>query len=84
MAASIDSRASVPLAQGMYLHCARCGAEKHPMRSMEEFARLAIQRTPHGLQIWCNRHNCNVAVIFFDWGADMPKCSGCAHCQVDA
>jgi phage terminase large subunit GpA-like protein len=81
MTAQIDGRSSVPLDQrGMYLHCARCGAEKPPSRSMEEFARLAVIRTAHGLQIWCNRHSCNVAYITMDWGSAMPSCGGCAVC----
>ena len=28
--------------------------------SHPEFARLAVGRTPYGLQIWCVRHNLNV------------------------
>jgi hypothetical protein len=43
-----------------FLHCARCLAACPPELSAAEFARLAVGRTPYGLQVWCIRHNANV------------------------
>jgi hypothetical protein len=43
-----------------YVHCRQCLAERPAYMSMAEFARLAFGRTPHGLQVWCLRHNMNV------------------------
>jgi len=56
-----------------YLHCGRCGAEfmskNNPAtvgQSLATWARLAVGWTPAGLQVWCERHQCNVVHIDFE------------------
>jgi len=43
--------------------CSKCLEEvKHlPDQSPSEYARLNIGPTKNGIQIWCVRHDCNVA-----------------------
>lgn len=50
----------------LYLHCGLCLKQKPGSQSPEEWARLAVGWTPHGLQVWCVRHGCNVAHIDFE------------------
>lgn len=54
-----------------FLHCGRCTAEfktdpSAEGQSMATWARLAVGFTSVGLQIWCERHQCNVAHIDFE------------------
>ena len=48
----------------MFLHCTKCieewKTEKGAGESPASYARLNIGFTPRGIQIWCERHNCNV------------------------
>ena len=50
----------------MMLHCGLCLREKPPGVSPREYASLEIGYTEIGLQIWCKRHECNVAHIDFE------------------
>ena len=60
---------------GAYLHCGLCLHEvldgKAPGESPATHARLAFGWTPAGLQVWCERHGCNVINIDFE-GAKHP------------
>ncbi len=55
----------------MYFHCGLCLAElKEIQRQLShispvEYSRLSIGFTPLGIQVWCNRHECNLAHIDF-------------------
>ena len=51
-----------------YIHCGLClkdfKKEGHG-QSPKSFSKLSIGFTPIGLQVWCDRHDCNVAHIDF-------------------
>jgi hypothetical protein len=48
-----------------FMHCGMCLAEMPSGKSAAAWARLEIGLTPLGLQIWCTRHDRNVAHIDF-------------------
>jgi len=58
-----------------FFHCRKCVQEwqdgKAPGESPASYARIDVGWTPYGLQVWCNRHNCNVVNIDFE-GAKHP------------
>lgn len=49
-----------------YLHCTRCLAERPPAVSPRAWSRTQAGWTRVGLQVWCNRHGCNVVHIDFE------------------
>ncbi len=55
-----------------FLHCGLCGMEVAEKKeageeiSQKEYARLEVGLTPKGLQVWCVRHDVNVAHIDFE------------------
>ncbi len=58
-----------------FIHCGQC-IEEFPWKappgiSRGEYAVLDVGFTELGLQIWCRRHDCNVAHIDFE-GAQHP------------
>lgn len=50
---------------GSFFHCARCLNEKPDGVSPRDWARLEVGWTQLGVQIWCVRHESNVAHIDF-------------------
>lgn len=48
-----------------FLHCAKCIKEKPPGISPQDYARLSVGWTKLGFQVWCNRHDENVAHMDF-------------------
>ncbi len=48
-----------------YMHCQLCIAEKPDNVSPKDWSRTQTGWTPRGFQVWCNRHDCNVAHIDF-------------------
>jgi hypothetical protein len=48
-----------------FFHCRRCLEERPPTESPESWSRLSVGLTSLGLQVWCHRHNINVAHIDF-------------------
>ena len=50
---------------GMFFHCRQCLASIPDGESPSSWARLSVGFTPIGLQVWCNRHDLNVAHIDF-------------------
>jgi hypothetical protein len=47
-----------------YFHCGKCLEELPDGVSPKEYARTQVGLTDDGqIQIWCNRHNCNVGVL---------------------
>lgn len=46
-----------------FMSCAKCLAERPADTSPAKFARLNFGITPDGFQLWCVRHDCNVALI---------------------
>jgi hypothetical protein len=72
----------------MYMHCMRCLDECPEGVSPGDWARLNIGKTDNGLQVWCVRHDVNVAAFDFrgpnvvfegeDESWDDPvECAGC-------
>jgi len=53
---------------GLYLHCKLCVEESMNIEgeSPESYSHYSVGWTPPGLQIWCQRHNCNIAHIDFE------------------
>lgn len=50
----------------LYFHCRQCEEENRPRAvSMNDFARLSCGWTEKGVQVWCNRHDCNVVALDF-------------------
>lgn len=49
-----------------YLHCAMCLKELLGGKSPQEFAPISVGYTRQGIQVWCNRHNCNITHIDFE------------------
>lgn len=49
-----------------FMHCKLCLAQLPPNKSPAEYARLNFGLTPHGMQLWCTRHNANVAHFVID------------------
>ena len=48
-----------------YFHCSHCLRERPKDISPREYNKLSIGWTLRGLQVWCDRHNCNVVNIDF-------------------
>lgn len=46
-----------------YMHCSICIQEKPDHVSPADYQRLSVGWTEVGLQVWCRRHNVNVAHI---------------------
>ena len=53
-----------------YLHCGKCIEEwkagVSPEDSPATYARFSVGWTVQGLQVWCERHQCNVVHIDFE------------------
>lgn len=64
----------------MYCHCGKCVEEwragKAAGESPATYARLEVGWTPYGLQVWCNRHDCNVVNIDFQGQKHPANTSG--------
>lgn len=71
----------------MFLHCGLCLAElkelwkKGEEVSPRDYARTQTGYTVLGLQIWCNRHDCNVAHIDFQGKSPFP--ANCTRIAAD-
>ena len=48
------------------IHCSKCLEELPEGVSPMEYSRTQSGFTDVGLQVWCNRHECNVMHIDFD------------------
>ncbi len=46
--------------------CKLCLDELPKGTSPKDYARVQVGFTPHGIQVWCNRHDCNVIHINFE------------------
>ena len=49
----------------MFFHCGLCLKELPSGVSPSEYARLNVGFSPLGMQVWCERHDCNVCHIDF-------------------
>lgn len=66
-----------------FLHCSRCVHEMPVGESPKTWARTQAGITPHGLMVWCTRHDMPVIHMtpeqlqsFIDQG---PQCHGCSN-----
>ncbi len=56
----------------MYFHCGQCVTEWKAdkkissKQSPKDYSQIQAGWTKKGLQIWCNRHNCNILHIDFE------------------
>jgi len=64
-------RISNKLSIHAFLHCSLCLQELPDGQSPQQFSRLDVGWTPHGLQVWCRRHGVNVLHVDFE-GAQHP------------
>ncbi|MEY9493800.1 hypothetical protein [Bradyrhizobium elkanii] len=51
---------------GTFLHCGLCLHELPAGTSPRDYAALEVGWTPQGLQVWCQRHDCNVLHVDFE------------------
>jgi len=49
-----------------YLHCGKCLDEMPDGLAPKEWSDVQAGWTDKGLQVWCNRHDCNVVNIDFE------------------
>lgn len=49
-----------------FIHCRQCVSELPEGESPKEYTRYSVGFTPLGIQVWCNRHECNVVHIDFE------------------
>jgi hypothetical protein len=54
-----------------YIHCGLCLIEIPEGVSPQQWSRLEVGWTKHGLQVWCKRHDVNCCHIDFE-GAQHP------------
>ena len=50
----------------MYLHCGKCLDELPSNITPRDWSMVQVGWTKQGIQIWCNRHNCNVMHMDFE------------------
>lgn len=65
-----------------FMHCRRCGETRPRHLSMGEWARLEVGLTPSGIQVWCVRHDKEVATftpagLAGLFGEPLPPCECC-------
>lgn len=75
-----NTHPGVPELGMTFLHCGRCltelQASLHRDMSPRDYARTQIAITADGgLQVWCSRHACNVALISFRAVDERPECT---------
>jgi hypothetical protein len=62
--ATYDTDYTVPLQGNAFLHCGKCLKEQPVGTTPREWARQQLAITPEGhFQLWCTRHDCNIALI---------------------
>jgi hypothetical protein len=81
-AASTD-REGPPNCITAYMHCKKCLLEMPHGVSPRDWQRVQVGWTPDGIQVWCLRHDCNVA--YLDLSEPLPspgEVAGCCpHCE---
>jgi hypothetical protein len=64
----------------LYMHCSKCVRQCPAGTSPRQYAALEIGRTKTGLQIWCKRHDEEVAFFPMDFEDSGPcECEKCAR-----
>lgn len=65
-----------------WIHCKKCLPLKPRKKSMQEFSKINVGRTPKGILIFCDRHEEIIAHLKFDWSEiDHLKTCICENCQ---
>ena len=49
-----------------FMHCGLCLSEKPSSISPQEYSQVSVGWTVAGLQVWCDRHACNVLHVDFE------------------
>lgn len=59
-----DTHPDIPQQGTSFMQCAKCLGEMPSGVSPKEWARQQMSVTREGyFQVWCNRHECNIALI---------------------
>lgn len=69
--AKMDNNINVPNEIVRYMHCGKCLREMPQGESPSSWARLDAGITEKGMQLWCRRHEVNVALI--EWADATDK-----------
>ena len=59
----IDDRRNASLEIELYLHCSECLKDLPETIAPRTWQDVEAGLTKDGVQIWCKRHNCNIALI---------------------
>jgi hypothetical protein len=65
-----------------FLHCPRCMRERPKDASPQDWARISVGYTRWGIQLWCNRHNCNIMNMDFE-GHKHPAMIGVGVIEIE-
>jgi hypothetical protein len=63
----------------LFLHCRECVNKKPKSKSMQEYDRISVARTPNSILIWCTRHDRVIADFPYIWSHEQ-KCQ-CEECK---
>ena len=58
-----------------FVHCGMCLSELPEGTSPAEYRNVSVGFTRYGLQVWCERHDCNVMHIDFEGQRHPADCS---------
>jgi hypothetical protein len=59
----------------MFIHCGKCLPDKPENVSPMEWAKTQVGFTPLGVQVWCNRCDCNVMHVDFEGAKHPANCT---------
>ena len=59
----INGDPRLPELDGVVANCGKCVDELPEGETPRTYARTQLILSPEGLQVWCNRHNCNVVTM---------------------
>jgi len=52
----------------LFFNCQKCFDQLPVGQSMHEYSRTQAGFTDEGIQVWCNRHNCEVVHLKYEEG----------------
>lgn len=59
----------------MFFHCGKCMDKRPENVTPMDWARTQTGATPQGIQVWCNRCDCNVVHIDFEGVKHPANCT---------
>jgi hypothetical protein len=65
----------------MYFHCRKCLEEKHHTISVKDYCRISVGKNKAGIQMWCDRHDMEIAFFPYDWKNSPVKICKCELCN---